>query len=270
MVWKSWHIKPNEVEDVFLVRVLKPFLRDIIWSEPQSKAFYIRYNDAESGPHLRFRVFGGQDWLENVVDPQLKIYFEGKCSFTNAIYTPEPERFGGMENMPWAEAYFKLSTRMALMRIGRVPYVYGDAMFDTLRMHLTTMKAAGYELEDAKNYFLTLRNQWAPRFIFEADGSTLSEAGLGELFNTFDDQLEPQKAVLTQSLSDMWYYLKQNLFDKQQPEWEGWYQSSRTAFSHLYGHMETALPHFIHLHNNRMGITNYDEVFLCHILAEVL
>jgi thiopeptide-type bacteriocin biosynthesis protein len=269
VVWKSWHLVPNDVEDVFLVRVIKPFLRDVVWAEPTARAFFVRYHD-ETGPHIRLRIKGRENWFETKAIPELILYLERKCKFSEAIYTPEPDRFGGEDALLYAEEHAHLSTKVVLKRISRVPYVYGDAMFDTLRLQIMTAHAAGMGIEDTKQYMRRLRDSWAPAFIHDVDGNKLTPEGFSDLVETFQEQLEPQREKLTKSLADVWYYLKQGLFDEKQAEWQAWHQGNRLVFKNLGAHTETALPQLMHLHNNRMGIPNYDEVYICHILSEVL
>ncbi len=270
MVWKSWHVAPTEVEDVFLVRVLRPYLRDVIWRQQGSKAFFVRYLD-QTGPHLRIRIQGEPRWVEQVASPAFLEYTEGKCNSLQIVtYEPEAMRFGGAQALAYAEEHFHLSTQVAIARISRIPYVYGDALFDSLRMHCITAYAAGLDIADSSSYFRRLRDSWAPTFIRDENGNQLDQHGLTDLVDTFRHQLEPQRAMLTDSLSDVWYYMKQGLFDPKQPEWEAWYRGNRRIFQDLGKDAEIALPQLIHLHNNRMGVANYDEVYLCHILSEVL
>jgi thiopeptide-type bacteriocin biosynthesis protein len=270
MIWKSWHIVPHEVEDVFLVRVLRSYLRDIVWPEPSARAFFVRYLD-ETGPHLRIRVKGRPSWMEDIAIPQFQTYTERKCaSILESTYEPEAERFGDAANLIYAEEHFHLSTRTSIARMSRIPYVYGDAMFDTLRMHCLTMHAAGKDIEESANFFKQLRDSWVPAFIRNEDGSILGADAQVDLIETFQEQLNPQREKLTSSLSDVWLYAKQGLYDAKQPEWEGWHRGNKLLFKHLAPQLDIALPQLLHLHNNRMGIANYDEVYLCHILAEVL
>jgi thiopeptide-type bacteriocin biosynthesis protein len=269
VVWKSWHIVPNDVEDVFLVRVIKPFLRDVVWAEPTARAFYVRYHD-ETGPHIRLRIKGRPNWFESKAIPELLLYLERKCTFTESVYTPEPERFGGTDALLYAEEHAHLSTKTVLSRVSRVPYVYGDALFDAIRMSYMVTLAAGLSIEESKAYMRRLRDAWAPAFIRDVDGNKLTPEAFTDLLETFQQQLEPQREKLTKAMADVAYYQKQGLFDEKQPEWEAWHQGNRLIFRNLGEHSEIAMPQLLHLHNNRMGIPNYDEVYICHILAEVL
>jgi thiopeptide-type bacteriocin biosynthesis protein len=269
MIWKSYHIKPSEVEDVFLVRVIKPFLQNVVWIEPSAKAFFVRFID-ETGPHLRLRIKGRSTWLNETAIPELKAYCDRKCTLEEQPYIPEADRFGGEGTMVYVEEHFHLSSRMALQRISKIPYIYSDAMYDAVRMHCMTCYAAGYDLEKSVQFMKQLRDSWLPHFIQDENGEPLTQEGKAELIATFDTHLEPQREKLKESLSDVWYYLKQGLFDAKQPEWEGWYRGNKMIFRHLGDKTDIALPQLIHMHNNRMGIANYDEVYLNHMLSEVL
>ena len=137
MTWLSIHFYPLETENVFLTRAVKPFLEQYIWPRQGARAFFIRYED-EKGRHIRLRLRGEADWIEETLRPALAGWFEGRGEQVQAGYKPETERFGGAVGLALAEEYFHVSTRVVLERLNRDQFTYGDAMFDALRMHTIT------------------------------------------------------------------------------------------------------------------------------------
>jgi thiopeptide-type bacteriocin biosynthesis protein len=260
---------PKAVEEVFLVRYIRSYLRDVVWPEPGARAFFVRYRD-ETGPHIRFRLRGGTTWMEERGMPEFLKYVERHCTIIEQVYTPEPQRFGGTDALTYAEEHFHISSRMAITRFSRVPYVYGDTMFDSLRMLCMMSYAAGNDLAETAAYFADLRDRWLPAFILDEDGTPLSPEGRKDLIYTFDAQLEIQRDQLRESISEFWRAMKHQLFEQNHPEWDDWYRGNKMIFKQLGAHKDMALPQLMHMHNNRMGVTNYDEVYLCHILAEVM
>ncbi|MDO8365703.1 MAG: thiopeptide-type bacteriocin biosynthesis protein [Saprospiraceae bacterium] len=267
MNWLSIHFYPLENQDVFLVRGLKPFLQQHIWSQRGALAFFIRYQD-ERGPHIRLRMHGEDPWMEETLRPAFEGWQEGRGEWAEVPYTPEIERFGGDEAIALAEEYFHLSSRVALERLVRDQHTYGDSMFDALRMHTIAAHAAGMNQEQAARYFGQLTEQWLPLFYPtegtpEADFYTVIKEG-------FEKNFIPQKEDLQATLIALWKALEKEKFDKKQPEWARWALGNQMILKALDKNLDRALPSLLHLTNNRLGLNNQDEVYLNFILAKTL
>jgi thiopeptide-type bacteriocin biosynthesis protein len=260
MNWLSIHIYPLEAQNAFLVRGLRPFLQQHIWAERGARAFFIRYAD-ERGEHVRLRMRGDETALRKAFDT----WQEGRGEWQEVPYQPEKERFGGEDMMPWAEEHFHLSSRVALERLARDMHTYGDAMFDALRMHSIATHAAGLTQAEAAQYFARLAQQWLPLFC-----RTDSPEAAAEIRSAFDQNLAPQKDDLRANLTALWKALDQEKFDKKQPEWARWALGNRMILPSFGPQLERALPSLLHLTNNRLGLSNPDEVYLCHILSKTL
>lgn len=59
-------------------------------------------------------------------------------------------------------------------------------------------------------------------------------------------------------------------FDEKQPEWLRWLRGNELILKGLGNNLDRALPSLLHLNNNRLGVTNPDEVFLCYLLSRAL
>lgn len=267
MTWFSIHFYPLDNQDVFLVRSLRPFLQQHIWSTRGTHAFYIRYQD-ERGPHLRIRFRGAADWMDNTFRPAFEAWQVGLGDWEEVPYLPETERFGGEKALSLSEEYFHLSTRVVLERLTKEQHTYGDAMFDALRMHTIAAHGAGMAQEEAATYFLNLTQAWLPLYWQgeTADPITAAE----EVLRGFAQVLEQQHAALQGALQALWTTLDKEKFDKKQPEWARWALGNQMILKALDQDLARALPSLLHLTNNRLGLNNQDEVYLLYILANTL
>lgn len=266
--WLSYHIYPLETAEVFLARAVRPFLEKYIWPTAGARAFFIRYED-EKGAHIRLRLRGEDEWLQEVLLPAFAEHFSGRGDIDLVRYLPETERFGGEAAMNWAEEHFHLSTRVMLDRLNR-PYTYGDAMFDAMRMHATTAFAAGWPREKSAWYFGQLCDQWMEVFLQPAGGENSTGEWKDALKEEFNRSFAPQRDALISAMSELWLALEKGKFDQGQPEWLRWLRGNEIILPELGENLEKALPSLIHLTNNRLGVNNHDEVYLNYLLANVI
>jgi len=267
--WLSFHCYPLEAPDVFLTRAVRPFLNQYIWPTKGARAFFIRFAD-ERGPHIRLRLHGEATWLEATLRPALTGWFAGRGELIEIPYAPEAARFGGAAGMALTEAHFHLSTRVTLDRLAQVPHTYGTTLFDALRMHLLIALAAGMKREKAAWYFGQLYQQWLPAFFRPIDGQPLDETAQTAVLTYFRNGLESQQAALRPAFDELWTAASVGQFDTSQPEWQRWVRGNELILKELGDNLDKVLPSLIHLTNNRLGVNNQDEVFLCYMLANTL
>ena len=268
MTWLSIHFYPLETENVFLSRAVRPFLEQFVWPVSGARAFFIRFED-EKGRHIRLRIRGEAAWIEESLRPALEGWFEGRGSREEVPFSPETERFGGPENLTWAEEYFHISTRVVLDRLRQDTYTYGDAMYDALRMHTITAFAAGFDREKTVWYFSRLCDQWLEVF-FPAEENNQEQPD-GEFWKArFDKSFAPQKEVLQATLRGLWKALQDEKFDKKQREWVRWLRGNQLTLPEFGNTLDKVLPSLLHLTNNRLGVNNQDEVYLNYILANAV
>ena len=267
--WLSFHIYPLETPDVFLARGLRPFLEQHIWPTNNSRAFFIRYED-EKGPHIRLRIRGTADWIDQTLRPALYDWFKDRGDLEELPYEPETDRFGGEQGIRVAEEFFHLSTRVVLDRLNR-PYTYGDAMFDGLRMHVMTAFAAGWDREKSSWYFEQLCTQWIDLFFQPAENIKNTDTDWQKtLLQDFESSFTPQQEDLRLAVAELWTALEKNKFDQDQPEWLRWLRGNQMLLGEFGNDLEKFLPSLVHLSNNRLGLNNQDEVYLNYLLWRTL
>ena len=267
--WLSFHFYPLDTQDVFLTRALRPFLTQYIWPRPEARAFFIRFED-EKGPHIRLRLHGEAGWLAETLRPALEGWFVDRGECVEVAYASEPERFGGAAGLALAEEHFHLSTRVTLDRLAQEQRTHGDLLFDALRMQLLMALAAGMRREKAAWYFGQLYAQWLPLFFSPTDGQPLAEDGRTALATQFATSLGARKEVLRAAFEALWAAASTGQFDTAQPEWRRWLRGNELILKELGDQLDKALPSLLHLTNNRLGVNNQDEVYLCYVLAHTL
>lgn len=261
--WLSYHFYPLEEESLFLSRALRPFLEQYIWPTKGTRAFFVRYQD-EKGPHIRIRLRADADFVQDTLREAFQGWFAERGAFLEVSYQAEPARFGGDKALAWAEEHFHLSTRVTLDRL-KNPQTYGDALFDALRLQTIAAFAAGFDQAKAAWYFGRLCELWLPLFFQVAD-----ETQAREIRTEFENNYEAQAEGLRGTLAALWAALESQHFDTQQPEWLRWLRGNELIFKELGSDLEKALPSLLHLTNNRLGVSNQDEVFLAYILSRAL
>lgn len=266
--WLSYHFYPLESEEVFLTRAVRPFLEQFIWNKPGTRAFFIRYED-ERGPHIRLRLRGEDEWLQETLEPVVDGWFAERGERLAVPYDPEATRFGGEEALVWAEEYFHVSTRVVLERLQRPQYTYGDSLFDALRMHTMTVFAAGLPREKAAWYFGQLCETWIPLFFKPENGENDTAVVKGVLDN-FEKNYAPQAESIASTLHNLWNTLTEEKFDPKQPEWVRWFRGNQLILKEFGPTLEKALPSLLHLTSNRLGVNNQDEVYLMYVLSKSL
>jgi thiopeptide-type bacteriocin biosynthesis protein len=274
--WYSIHLTPKNDQNSFLVSTYLPFCEQFIWSARGVRTFFIRYED-QSGPHLRLRFKGDAEWLEKTLQPAIQQHFKKKATWTVVPYHGETDRFGGVQNLAWAEEHFHISTRVVLARLSRPNHGYGDALFDGLKMLVMAGFATDLSKAGMAHYYDQLCNQWIKAFFLPSEG--ISDGELSEAVREdFNATLAPQFSFLQDALSQVLIDLEtmessnnpENSYDNKQPEWLRWLKGNQLIFKEVGTQKEILLPHLLHLNNNRLGINNQDEAYMLYVLASIL
>lgn len=286
--------------DQALCSVLPPFI-----SLPQvrnhvSSFFFIRYGD-EYGSHLRIRFCGDKGKLAHIIEPLFK---EHVCdSFPDELgiqhsqppkdnlegvfptlvrsvpYEPETNRYGGPEGVSLAESFFELSSRIALaylpqiceggnsVRLGKSLLL----MIVLLQTFLSERVLVIRLLDQYKNSFLYniatdkerefLHNAFETGYDRQGDGLRVyvtetwnrlsSGSPLTDTLNMYRDELGPLRQTF-----DM--YVKAGVLRR------------KDIFDNRIEAIHSILPSYLHMMNNRLGVSLYEEAYLSYLIRNTL
>lgn len=212
-------------------------------------------------------------------------------------YLPETARFGGKYGLQIAEDQFSASSKAVLETIFSFypEWDYDQAMGAAIRLHLALLRGTGWPVEKLKQFFHLACLQWLPR-AFPTHLSSLTEQQYQlrekETLAYYDASWQNQSTALKSYIQTILSFLEAGQ-PFEDSEYEAWRQHaillgvelesayakgqlterpanfSTAAFEnlapkdHLLFHL---YADFVHLTNNRLGISNRDEGFISYIL----
>lgn len=251
---------PGELDEV-LLRLIAP-LTDVYLSDRRlvPAYFFIRY--WEDGSHIRLRVrTDAEQW--QVILKQLQErgneLFTGHY-LTAAVYAPEIERYGDRQSINWAERHFFQSSVFVLNYI--LTRKNGTSvLIQALRMQLVLLFAAQLEMSRLTEIGAFFINGWLPRLYTKTDDFPAQKTfWLNEFENSFK---RAKEFILPASLA-FWEELTTGTADKQVMELLK--VDQQIMLNYLAGGFgETKITEIMtsimHMDNNRLGISNYEEAY---------
>lgn len=233
--WLSAYLYYAKPWEGFLTGAVHPFVNEAVSDKLAEQFFFIRYS--ERGPHIRLRLKGNKDVLEEKLKPRLDAYFleyfgkhpskrpepngSGDPGPTepwypnNSIqyirYEPEIDRYGGVQGVLIAERQFEASSRAVLLLIRQSPkWDYERALGVAIQLHLAFAWGLGMSLIETSAFFSGVLRHWfgmALGRIGAAANSDLERQG--ELLSkTFQRSFEAQKEVLVPFHQELWNALQ--------------------------------------------------------------
>lgn len=184
--WLSLHLFYAENLDTFLASTLKAYTDTIIKTGAAQRFFFIRYQ--ERGPHIRLRIQGDADVLENIIKENAVEHFsnyfrmypskrfdpnqhpdtpaEQRWLPNNSIqlidYEPETERYGGEFGLKLAENHFFISSKVVLEAMSVGPWNDQQAIGVAMKLHLGMANKLGMDLDKAADFFASIYAHWLP------------------------------------------------------------------------------------------------------------
>ena len=269
MEWSSYYLYPNSTLDEFLIKEVKPFLESNVWGVKNTRAFFVRMHD-ESGEHIRLRIGGAPEWLQVTLEPRLKEHFEKiGCKIKEVAYEPEVERYGGVQNMNIAELQFHLSTWAVLHLLQTDKISYNDKLFQAIRLHIFSAHTLGMNTTKVAAYFMHLCNLWLPIYFVPVDKEIPEHQIVSDVTANFEMAFSKQKGI-SQTFLGLWESLNLNAQEKEDLISQKWYAGNKLLLQTLKSEAdkEKILASLIHMTNNRLGITNQDEVFVNYLIGK--
>jgi thiopeptide-type bacteriocin biosynthesis protein len=228
--------------------------------------FFIRY--WEGGPHIRLRMRPA-DGVELEV---LRSRVDGAFgTVVHAPYEPELERYGGTQRMEIAERQFEASSR-AVLTVLDDDWPYDKVLGTAITMHAALAAAAGWSRGEAAAFFRRAIAGLAHWLV----GPQPSAEAMQELLGAFAVRFTPQREALRGHVDAVWQAVLAD--DCADVPWvAAWTTEMRAVLAELRGTFGGSLDpafailvSYLHMTNNRLGVSNRDEAYLSYLLAASL
>lgn len=271
--WESVYIYYSGEGDVILKNLVKPYVDQLRkYVNCPLPFFFVRY--FENGYHIRLRL-----WLDShaneiahqLLEEIVRHYNCGKDGsvFTSYIpYVPETDRYGNADTLQLAEQQFGESSKTILDWLSSCEAVsLPDRYLQALKLHIAFFKGTGLSIDHALMICDQFIQGWLPRlFVKDIPISLQSEMFLKH----FESEYRKYEPVLMQVIPAYWDALSK-------PDGSGldnYLLTHKTIFS-AYKHagiekqkINEILGSFMHMTNNRLGISNRDEAFIIYLVKK--
>lgn len=258
--------------DGLLIKAVFPLLAILQQKNLVDSYFFVRY--LEGGQHLRLRVATNNraHFLAKAEsfftlffkkNPTQRLTENPSFQANNTMllqpYEREISRYGGLDNMNWAEAHFALSSETVrhLMVFSPV-WNTETAIGWSLQLQLLFIHAVGFNKAKGFLFFEKYALNWANTIFQKTDSVTNFEKAFEQ--GKYTEAITAGRA-LWEGLSE-------------EPDFEvdflkDWYWKSQSITQKMTFDNWKIYADFIHMTNNRLGIANQDEVLLGFLLAHV-
>lgn len=212
-------------------------------------------------------------------------------------YKPETERYGGQEAIHIAEELFYYSSRTALDIIGKSKYKgYTDSLSAAVQLHVSLVKSFRIPIENIPHFFDTSCAMWISKAFMDPFKKISPETYMrrkAETLKIFAGLYEAQKESLIPFVKTLWQCLYPGNMESRSTVYR-WYRDTSkiyTALTALEQNGRLKMPplafkfekqpgekakpiwyildSYIHMTNNRLGISNQDEAYISYILKEI-
>lgn len=273
--------------DLMLQQLISPFINRFFKEESDGSYFFIRY--WENGSHIRLRmnirpekqemlfeemrkranVFFAQ-YPDLMLDSGLKAgsgYPDRKITY--ASYEPEITRYGNLQSMPWAEAQFCSSSVFILDWINSRKN-NSSVLVQALRIHLMLLYATKWEFPALLQVCDLFIDGWLLRLYDpKKDPAAEKEFWLKQ----FESSFAKAKAQLLLASQSFWISLNEDDTSDKITHFLQKNTSIMRSYSNA-GFEKTKLNEIVnsmmHMNNNRLGISNYEEAYAGYCLRQAL
>lgn len=278
-----------------LTRVVLPAIEDLEADPGFARVYFTRPEEDGARIRLHWTALdaGSSTELREAAEAALRCYGEdldddgqGKVSWRPGDDSMDADVFGGPVGLELCERQFELSSRAVLDAMDHVPQWNDEQVLGVaLPLHLGFAAAAGFDRLQAAAFFTALTQRRYP------DAPTVRQ----EMEEAFETTLEAQRAeiepvvdliwntfshdvALGEPWADRFYVSMRNLTDEMLqahragrldlPEERTWPEGDRlgTPCWHFGG----LLFDQVHETDRRLGLGGADEIYLSHLLGELL
>ncbi len=293
--------------DRILLDVVEPFVRVCQAARWIDRWFFIRYN--EHGPHLRFRLHGSLAVLDDIVVPAFeRVVRDRDPRVANGLsddpnewtvvkageaaghavrryawvdYEPEVQRYGGAEALLLAETLFHRSSDFALSALHAVSL---ETPAQRLGRGLLAFLVVAHEFlgeRESVSRFAHAYGSGYLRNLRPDDGDR------SQMLTDFDGGFERQSTTLSAYVDEAWSRLTEGAdltddldgFRAHVVQLRGSFVAltdngrvtvgGQVVPSYLAA-ASAIIPSYIHMTNNRLGISVADEAYLAHLIERTL
>jgi thiopeptide-type bacteriocin biosynthesis protein len=276
MKWLSAHIFYHHNQDILLNDCITPLLEELNRTYNLNAYFFIRY--WECGPHIRLRLridnSAEMSTIKNVLTERINRYISEHPSlsintqnlqetfdkmhqiekiptplthniYNNCIkfidYHPEFSRYGGHEGIKIAEDFFCYSSKIALKLMNQKQNQRNGLV---IQMIIIMLRAFGYNTHKSANFLIQYANYWR-QYSQIPHTPNLSAANYRIVKQNIQHAMQSSNSTL-----NYWHLNMQHYHEK----------LLKIPFYVTHdGSLDSALFSYMHLHNNRMGLTPRDE-----------
>lgn len=284
--------------DRIIKKVVQPFIEECLREQWITRYFFIRYS--EYGSHLRVRVYGENAVLEDSVKKALiscvkesfpeelaaspvfneqppREYERVTSQLYWAPYEPEYDRYGGIAGVELAERFFNTSSQMSMEMLNQIEGKgesarQGKGLIATLILTYAFIQDSQQLSQFHSSYCTTYLKNW------------IKYDALSGVLQQYEHHFEEQKEVLFpfmqaiiaaldggeslpgtpgafykefQAIRDECIFLfEEKRLELKKKEIVGWEAS-----------MQSLLRSYVHMTNNRLGLSIPDETYLAYIIS---
>lgn len=207
-------------------------------------------------------------------------------------YEPETERYGGPVAIQWAERQFQASSEASRGAIASAEWTYSRSLGVGLQLHTAYSCYLLDTPAERANFWNAVAANWSAYPLLTSNSAQgtnrIDPQALIDLHTKFEQLFLKQKAVLEPFFDDLWAMLiTQSDFDE--PWYRAWLSGLRQHRLDLdalaqAGQLKVPtqlnptasvgrqylLHSYVHMTNNRLGISNYDEGYLGYLMQRLL
>lgn len=272
--WLAAHIfYPGDLDKILLYFV-RPFLHGIYPKLRQpTPCFFIRY--WEEGSHIRLRLNIPPDketLIRNELLLQASSFFKeypappqmsGPPAPAPTVkfvpYIPETDRYGNLQSLPRAEHQFFQSSVFVLEWLAQTSKA--PILIESLRMHLIVLCATRWEISRLNEVCIFFMEGWLPR-LYDSSGDKTAQKK--QWLDLFRQSFQRHSEQILPAAGIFWKELKQGTADQRSLT----FLRANTEIFRAYENLgftndkiSSVVSSMIHMGNNRLGISNYEEAY---------
>lgn len=274
MTWVSVHLFYDGSLDFLLIKGVQPFIANN--QDNYESWFFIRY--MEGGQHIRLRLKIREEQLpifKNLIRQHFDRFFKKFPSENNnyphqifpinslqfIAYEAETERYGGKKGLEISALFFNYSSELIL-----------DFLHDDLDYENKLVLAA---LINYNIGLICFPNQQHRHLFFEEIATNWRIFNLQKLKITaseFITKITAIKAAAKSTIQPLLLEYQHNFENGIEDDFSDWRKQNSLIYQQLsdnYSHTKsitTILKSYIHMNNNRLGISNFDESLVSELL----